>query len=64
MGTIIGTRGSPGDSRSRCIACVAALCLPEPALASIADDVNSWLCGVLRDTCNWIFNSQVACSSR
>ena len=21
--------------------------------------MNSWLCGVLRDTCNWIFNSQV-----
>lgn len=33
--------------------------IPEPAFASIADDVNSWLCGVLRDTCNWIFNSQV-----
>jgi hypothetical protein len=41
------------------LACAIALCLPEPALASIADDVNSWLCGVLRDTCNWIFNSQV-----
>lgn len=36
-----------------------AILLPEPAFASIADDVNSWLCGVLRDTCNWIFNSQV-----
>lgn len=35
------------------------LLIPEPAFASIADDVNSWLCGVLRDTCNWIFNSQV-----
>ncbi|MDD7203822.1 MAG: conjugal transfer protein TrbL [Coriobacteriaceae bacterium] len=32
---------------------------PEPAFASIADDVNAWLAGVLRDTCNWIFNSQV-----
>ncbi len=41
------------------IACAAVLCLPEPAFASIADDINSWLCGVLRDTCNWIFNSQV-----
>lgn len=38
---------------------LAALLLPEPAFASIADDVNSWLCGLLRDTCNWIFNSQV-----
>lgn len=35
------------------------LLCPEPAYASIADDVNSWLCGVLRDTCNWIFNGQV-----
>ena len=41
-------------------ALAAALLLwPEPAWASIADDVNSWLCGVLRDTCNWIFNGQV-----
>ena len=38
---------------------LAAILLPEPAFASIADDVNSWLCGVLRDTCNWIFSSQV-----
>ncbi|WP_283171725.1 conjugal transfer protein TrbL [Curtanaerobium respiraculi] len=38
---------------------LSALLIPEPAFASIADDVNSWLCGVLRDTCNWIFNSQV-----
>ncbi|WP_058985079.1 conjugal transfer protein TrbL [Hugonella massiliensis] len=40
---------------------LAALALfsPEPAFASIADDVNAWLSGVLRDTCNWIFNSQV-----
>lgn len=41
-------------------ALAAALLLwPEPAWASIADDVNSWLCDVLRDTCNWIFNGQV-----
>lgn len=38
---------------------LTTLLIPEPAFASIADDVNSWLCGVLRDTCNWIFNSQV-----
>ena len=36
-----------------------ALSAPQPAFASIADDINAWLCGVLRDTCNWIFNSQV-----
>lgn len=40
-------------------AALAALLVPEPAFASIADDVNAWLCGLLRGTCNWIFNSQV-----
>lgn len=33
--------------------------LPGFAFASIADDINAWLCDILRDTCNWIFNSQV-----
>lgn len=33
--------------------------LPSFAFASIADDINGWLCGLLRDTCNWIFESQV-----
>lgn len=37
----------------------ATLALPEPAFASIADDINSWLCGVLRDCCNWIFANQI-----
>lgn len=32
---------------------------PDLAFAAIADDINDWLCGLLRDTCNWIFNSQV-----
>lgn len=40
----------------------AALCaffLPaDVAWASIADDINAWLCGVLRDWCNWIFSAQ------
>lgn len=40
-------------------ALLSMLLIPEPAFASIVDDVNSWLCGVLHDTCNWIFNSQV-----
>ena len=31
----------------------------QSAYASIADDVNSWLCGVLRDSCNWMFTNQV-----
>lgn len=38
---------------------LAAILLPaQPAWASIADDINSWLCGVLRDWCNWIFGAQ------
>lgn len=41
------------------LATALLLACPEPAYASIADDVNSWLCGVLRDTCNWIFSGQV-----
>lgn len=39
---------------------VTALAVPVPAYADIGADINSWLCGVLRDTCNWIFNSQVS----
>lgn len=30
-----------------------------PAYADIAGDINSWLCGILRDTCNWVFSAQV-----
>lgn len=41
------------------VAVTLTLVEPQPAFASIADDINAWLCGVLRDTCNWIFNSQV-----
>ena len=37
----------------------ALLAVPDFAFAAIADDINSWICGVLRDTCNWIFESQV-----
>ena len=37
----------------------ALLAAPDLAFAAIADDINSWICGVLRDTCNWIFESQV-----
>lgn len=37
----------------------ALLSAPDFAFAAIADDINSWICGVLRDTCNWIFESQV-----
>lgn len=40
------------------IACAVMLMLPQPALADIAGDINAWLCGILRDTCNWIFAGQ------
>ena len=36
------------------------LAVPDLAWAGIADDINKWLCGVLRDCCNWIFSKQVA----
>lgn len=32
---------------------------PGVAWADIADTVNSWLAGILRDFCNWIFDSQI-----
>lgn len=38
--------------------CALTLALPIPAFADIAGDINAWLCGILRDTCNWIFSSQ------
>ena len=41
------------------LALVVFFGLPSFAFAGIAEDINKWLCGVLRDTCNWIFNSQV-----
>ena len=38
--------------------CALLLACPSPAFADIAGDINAWLCGILRDTCNWIFSSQ------
>ncbi|MDD5925515.1 conjugal transfer protein TrbL [Ellagibacter isourolithinifaciens] len=38
---------------------MCALLFPtQEAWASIADDINNWMCGVLRDCCNWMFNKQ------
>lgn len=37
----------------------AILVPAQPAYADIAGDINKWLCGVLRDVCNWIFRAQV-----
>ena len=39
------------------LACTLIPC--QNAYASIADDINGWLCGILRDCCNWIFGAQV-----
>lgn len=39
---------------------MAALTIPSGfAYASIADDINEWLCGILRDVCNWVFSAQM-----
>lgn len=40
--------------------CIAMFGIPHFAWASIADDINEWLCGLLRDACNWMFSKQVA----
>ena len=44
---------------SALVACTILFAVPGFAFAAIADDINEWLCGLLRDTCNWIFASQV-----
>ena len=39
-------------------ALLSALLVPaQPAYADIAGDINGWLCGTLRDVCNWIFGA-------
>lgn len=38
--------------------CALMLACPNLAFADIAGDINAWLCGILRDTCNWILSSQ------
>ncbi len=57
--------GNPVSSRRFILAFAAtfalltALLIPTHfAWGSIADDINAWLCGVLRDWCNWIFAAQ------
>ncbi len=55
-----------GDRRLRIAAAMtllflAALLVPaQQAHADIAGDVNDWLCGVLRDCCNWMFKAQAS----
>ena len=57
----IGLVGGDAEPLRKALAafCAAMLWLPQPAHADIADTVNSWLCGMLRDFCNWIFGAQV-----
>lgn len=41
------------------LALSSLMLFPDLAFAAIADDINKWLCGVLRDCCNWIFANQI-----
>ena len=54
----VGSRGFSIAFSLTVLACAVSLALPAPAFAGIAEDINAWLCGVLRDTCNWIFAGQ------
>ena len=46
-------------SAATAFALCALLLVPvQPAYADIAGDVNDWLCGLLRDCCNWMFAAQ------
>lgn len=59
--TIKRASDSPGFAAAfsaTVIACAIMLMFPQPAFADIAGDINAWLCGILRDTCNWIFARQ------
>ena len=55
---IFASRGFALAFSATALACAALLALPAPAFAGIAEDINAWLCGILRDTCNWIFAGQ------
>ena len=56
---ITGQKGFAYAFAAALLACTVLFGIPEFANADIADDINEWLCGLLRDTCNWIFASQV-----
>lgn len=51
-------RGFAAAFSATALLLASMLCLPLPAFADIAGDINAWLCGILRDTCNWIFAGQ------
>ncbi|MCH3943934.1 MAG: hypothetical protein LKE37_09905 [Atopobiaceae bacterium] len=53
-----GRRGLAAAFAATLALLAATLLAPTPAYASIEDDVNGWMCGVLRDCANWIFGAQ------
>lgn len=62
MGAILSGRDRRriGTSFALTFALLCALLVPtEAAWADIADDINAWMCGVLRDCCNWMFGAQM-----
>ena len=58
-GATRAARRAPAAAAAGLLALALCLLLPRPAYADIAGDINSWLCGLLRDLCNWIFSAQV-----
>lgn len=58
-GAARAARRAPAAAAAGLLALALCLLLPRPAYADIAGDINSWLCGLLRDLCNWIFSAQV-----
>lgn len=52
------SRGFAAAFSATALLCALMLACPGLAFADIAGDINTWLCGILRDTCNWIFSSQ------
>lgn len=54
----VASRGFAMAFSATAFLCALMLACPSPAFADVAGDINAWLCGILRDTCNWIFSSQ------
>ena len=54
----MASRGFATAFSATALLCALMLACPNLAFADIAGDINAWLCGILRDTCNWIFSSQ------
>lgn len=54
----VASRGFATAFSATALLCALMLACPNLAFADIAGDINAWLCGILRDTCNWIFAGQ------